>query len=372
MPAFRAAMGERLAALEALRGRPLDAGSAAAAEVRRMAHALRGVGGTYGFPHVSQAAAACEDAPAGELAVRLDGLLAVLRRLAPDAPPTDRIVLLVEDDPAVLAVIQSALTAPDRRIRAVQTTAAAEVALADSEPDLILLDLVLPDADGRTLLRKLRASERTAQVPIVVLSALTSDRIREECLAAGADDYLLKPLDPSALRAAVAARMEGRRRPAAPPAPAAPNAAHRPAELAAAPAGAPEIPAASSRDAPAPGPILLAEDDELMASMVLHRLAREGLDVRRYANGAAALAAAQAESHALLLLDVKMPAMDGFELLERVRALPAYARTPILMLTSMGDERNIARGLALGADDYIVKPISPVELVARVKRNLRR
>jgi DNA-binding response OmpR family regulator len=75
---------------------------------------------------------------------------------------------------------------------------------------------------------------------------------------------------------------------------------------------------------------------------------------------------------ALVILDVKMPGMDGFEVLRQLRDMPSYARTPILMLTSMGSEQDIVRGLELGANDYIVKPFAPVELVARVNRHLRR
>jgi DNA-binding response OmpR family regulator len=116
--------------------------------------------------------------------------------------------------------------------------------------------------------------------------------------------------------------------------------------------------------------VLLAEDDELIASVVSHRLSREGYDVRHCADGAAALAAA-AESRAdLAVLDVKMPAMDGFELLARLRALPAWADVPVLFLTSLGGEQDLVRAFDLGANDYVLKPFSPAELVARVRRLL--
>ena len=65
----------------------------------------------------------------------------------------------------------------------------------------------------------------------------------------------------------------------------------------------------------------------------------------------------------MAILDVKMPGMDGFELLERLRKVPAYYELPIMMLTSMGREEDIARGFDLGADDYMVKPFSPVEVL---------
>ena len=74
----------------------------------------------------------------------------------------------------------------------------------------------------------------------------------------------------------------------------------------------------------------------------------------------------------MAILDVKMPEMDGFELLDRLRKVPNYYEIPIMMLTSMGREEDIARGFELGADDYMVKPFSPVEVLARVRRLLSR
>ena len=91
-----------------------------------------------------------------------------------------------------------------------------------------------------------------------------------------------------------------------------------------------------------------------------------------FADGASACEAAPRLRPALAILDVKMPGMDGFEVLRRLRAEPALRHTPVMMLTSMGSEHDVVRGLQLGADDYIVKPFSPVELVARVHRHLLR
>jgi two-component system OmpR family response regulator len=116
--------------------------------------------------------------------------------------------------------------------------------------------------------------------------------------------------------------------------------------------------------------ILVAEDDPLSAEMLLHQLKKEGFHVLHYPDGAQALEGALSNQIALAILDVKMPVMDGFELLESLRKVPAYADVPIMMLTSMGGEEDIARGFELGADEYMVKPFSPVEVVARVRQLL--
>ena len=376
--AFREAVGARAAALGAAAD-ALRAGQVGAAEsIRGMAHALRGVGGTYGYPEVTEAAAACEDAPDDGLLVAVDGLRGLLQRIAAESPAVQRTILIVEDDLAVSALVKLAVAAPDRRVFTVQTTNDARMLLEKHVPDLILLDLVLPDADGRTLIPGLREEPRTADVVIVVVSALTAPTVKTECLALGADEFLLKPVDPRALRARVStllARRPSRRPSDQGPAgtPPLPRGGTGPAEGAGTATGRAREPVAPAAGAAAwPGPVLVAEDDELTAAVITHRLVREGLEVHRYADGASALAAAQTGAHALVILYVKMPVMDGFELLTRLRALPAYAKTPVLMLTSMGSERDIARGFALGADDYMAKPFSPIELIARVSRQLRR
>lgn len=117
--------------------------------------------------------------------------------------------------------------------------------------------------------------------------------------------------------------------------------------------------------------IILVEDDELTATVVMHRLKREQFDVIHFLDGASALEALQTESIALAIFDVNVPIMDGFELMQRTRSIPTYTDLPIIMLTGMGSEKDIERGFALGANDYVLKPFSPVELLARIHRLLK-
>jgi PleD family two-component response regulator len=118
--------------------------------------------------------------------------------------------------------------------------------------------------------------------------------------------------------------------------------------------------------------VLVAEDDEISATILVHRLRKDGLEITRFDNGRKAYEAALDDPPNLVILDVKMPGMDGFEVLERLRRAPAYQSIPIILLTSMGSEADVVRGFQLGVDDYILKPFSPVELSARVWRLLRR
>jgi len=118
--------------------------------------------------------------------------------------------------------------------------------------------------------------------------------------------------------------------------------------------------------------VIIADDDALTASLIRHRLERSGCEVLHVSDGSALLHLAPDAEPSLLILDIKMPYVDGFEALQRLRSIRALRDTPVMMLTSMGNEADIARGFELGADDYLVKPISLIELQARVQRLLRR
>ena len=115
--------------------------------------------------------------------------------------------------------------------------------------------------------------------------------------------------------------------------------------------------------------ILLADDDEMIVDVLRHQLEREGFAVLATGNGLDALEIARGQAPDLVLLDVMMPGMQGWEV---CRALRRESAVPILMLTARGEEMDRVLGLELGADDYVVKPFSFRELLARIRANLRR
>jgi DNA-binding response OmpR family regulator len=116
-------------------------------------------------------------------------------------------------------------------------------------------------------------------------------------------------------------------------------------------------------------PILIVEDDRNIAGLVEQYLVREGFAVLRAADGPTGLTYARREKPALVILDVMLPGKDGWEV---CRELRRDSDVPILMLTARADEMDRVVGLSIGADDYVVKPFSPRELVERVKAILRR
>jgi DNA-binding response OmpR family regulator len=121
-----------------------------------------------------------------------------------------------------------------------------------------------------------------------------------------------------------------------------------------------------------PKKIVMIEDEPDITGLVTHYLEKEGYRVTAVRDGAKGLHQIKTEPPDLLILDIMLPEMDGLEICRRVRADSKTAALPIIMLTAKGEETDRVVGLEVGADDYLTKPFSPKELVARVKALLRR
>jgi DNA-binding response OmpR family regulator len=115
--------------------------------------------------------------------------------------------------------------------------------------------------------------------------------------------------------------------------------------------------------------VLVVDDDAYLRELLDYALRREGYTILTAADGAQALRIYEADQPAIVLLDVNLPKLNGFEVCRRLRQA---GETPIILLTARDEEEDILRGLQLGADDYVTKPFSPKQLVARMRAVLRR
>lgn len=469
-------MVDQLATLEAITPDVMQRDPAAIDRALTIAHSLKGSGASYGFPEVTEAATQLQIAGADDVATALKQLCVILASITSSS--ARQLVLVVDDDPLITRLLEARLTTPGRRVASTSSLESARRFLSQSRPDLVLLDLFLPDGDGRSLLTEIKDHEATADTPVIVISGAAERAVIDEVAALGADGFVGKPFlgdevaarvaltlhgagatGKGALTASYRALLErevpvtvaavvpethgpGGRRSDGPDAsvtesvyamlldllgPDVDAARWADGELAVVSAHEPDelvrlldrcrtrlrtlphphvtgalvsmsagvvvddgrglsdayhrahrfaldanlqggdrvatgkVPGGSNR-------ILLAEDDTLTAALVIHRLEREGFDVVHEVDGHAALEAAESDTFGVIILDVGMPGLDGFELLERLRTDARYDDTPIVMLTAAGSERDVVRGFDLGANDYIVKPFSPAELTARLKR----
>jgi DNA-binding response OmpR family regulator len=118
--------------------------------------------------------------------------------------------------------------------------------------------------------------------------------------------------------------------------------------------------------------ILLAEDDEVTAYMLEYLLQREGYAVHTVYDGRDALDAINAASYSIAMIDLMIPYVNGFQLISHIRSLPQWRDSAIIIVSGKSQEKDIVKALDSGANDYIVKPFQPSELLARVRRLVRK
>lgn len=458
--------------------------------IRRVSTFIAEQAEAVGLPAVAEAARRVVSAGIEDSAL-IEDLERALERLSGGVE--DARILIVEDDPSSALLTRTAVEPLAAVIEQAGTAAEAREILDDHRVDLIILDLVLPDADGRHLLMELSRDTNPAGTAVIVLTAKGSTATRAECFAYGASAFLEKPLDLDVLRSTAAdllAAAVGRRGGSDPLAalpdrtqvreaflrmqagrkgepmtlalveadvesagwdeegrmPAdvreryvrlasvlrdslgagdvvgrwgiselvllllgrEPEACVRLLERARAKLDSGPRPflagvAQVSEDAlfedavswadsllsetrmsteasilhttlatTRPPFALIVEDDPITASLLLHRLERSGFEVEHYDNGLRGLEAIRRTLPDLLILDIRLPGMDGFEILARMKAEGLTTNVRTMVLTGLGRESDVSRAFGLGAEDYLVKPFSPIELTARALRLVRR
>jgi DNA-binding response OmpR family regulator len=354
---FAQTLGSYADALDAARG-ALRSDPTSGASIRRMASALERAAGQHGFPAIGHAAKAVVEAPPADLAAAAERLLMTLLKAVTDPSAREQAVLVVDDDVVLTRLLTKVLAQDNRSVLVAGSGSEMLAVLKSRWVDLIVLDVGLPDLDGREILSALRRNSLTAGLPVIVLTAATEPWVEAECRALGATAFLRKPIDPLALMATIGQELAKNQR--------------RERVEATRAAESPPAPAEDGGDQRKGGEVLLAEHDPLVAQIIRHRLGREGLTIRHFSSGTAALQAARHLTPALVIVDAMTPGIDGIELLRQLRQMETYRSVPVLVLSDIGSEREVVRALEAGADDCIRKPFSPTELVARIERLLRR
>ena len=257
-------------------------------------------------------------------------------------------VLVVEDDANNLDVASRIIRASGHEAL-VASDGVAGLELARVErPDAVLVDLLLPRMDGWSLTRSLRGENWASAIPIIAVSALALPSDRARAIEAGCDDFVSKPFAPAELRAIL-----NRYFPGGP-------AAQAPARDGAAPAvrGQPATPL---------GRVLIVDDEVANVELLARRLEAIGCQTQVASSGERAIALARTEQPDLILLDVMMPGIDGWQTCRRLKAQPETADIPVIFVTARDRSEDVSKGFEVGGIDYITKPIEPMELGARVR-----
>jgi CheY-like chemotaxis protein len=250
-------------------------------------------------------------------------------------------VVVADDAPDICALVSTILSKEGVEVLTAPNGAEALELIFDRRPDAVVLDLAMPLVGGLEALERMAADAVLSRIPAMVLTSDSQAESVRAALAAGARDYLVKPFEPQMLRQRV-------RRLLALSAPA-------PAAL------------GQERAAAAPGlrvtPKVLVVDDHPETLVIASEMLRGRLDVVTARTGVGALGVAARERPDLVLMDLAMPLMDGFEALRRLRALPGLAGTKVLALAlgAVGDEGRLA-----AFDGVVYKPLQKVELLRAI------
>ncbi len=229
-------------------------------------------------------------------------------------------------------------------------------------PDIVLLDVMMPGMDGFEVCQRIRSDPDTMHIPVVMVTALSdiSDRVRG--LEAGADDFLTKPVNDIALfarvRSLVRLKMmmdEWRLR-----------------ETTSGHFGMLNSGVSLLSESIEKARVLVLEDSPLDLDKITETLRRDGADVYSAANCAGALERAHGEEFDLVIVSLTLLNEDGLRLCSQLRSHERTRQVPILLMVDDGDLQRVAKGLELGANDYVIKPIDRNELQARVRTQVRR
>lgn len=258
------------------------------------------------------------------------------------------LVLVIEDEANNLDVAQRIIRAAGHEaIIAMDGQSGLDVARAQ-HPDAILVDLLLPRVDGWTVTRLLREEAWAARIPIIAVSALAMQQDRQRAIDAGCDDFVSKPYAPAELRAVLARFLPE----------------HAPVALGT------RRPDAVAAPIERLGTVLAVDDEPANLDLISRRLAALGCAVLRASSGEQALAIADKERPDLVLLDVMMPGIDGWETCRRLKANERTSGIPVIFVTAKDQTDDVVTGFEAGGVDYVAKPFEPVELAARVRSAL--
>lgn len=282
-------------------------------------------------------------------------------------------ILIMEDEKVLQTLLEEKLKKHGYEVMAVDDGERGMEVIKDYKPDLILLDMMMPKVDGFGVLEQMKENDLTSSFPVIVISNSGQPVEIERALSLGVIDYIIKvDFDPAEVVEKVKAFFAN---------PTTANIEERSeeeeeeeeeeiggleAEVArmngqAGPEGTEVLKGAGIK-------VLLVEDDDFLRGICELKLKKEGFDVVTAADGLDALKKIQEGEYHLVLLDVILPGMDGFDILANVKKDPIKSKIPIIMLTNMGQETEIKKGFDLGADDYIIKAHFTVgEIIEKIK-----
>lgn len=272
-------------------------------------------------------------------------------------------VLVVDDLLPNVKLLEAKLTSEYFDVVTAGDGPSALASIAANAPDIVLLDVMMPGMDGFEVCRRIKDDPKTTHIPVVMVTALSDNADRVRGLEAGADDFLTKPLNDTALfarvRSLVRLKMltdEWRLR-----------------EQTSGQLGVLQEEKAMTDVDTSGARVLIIEEGEIDWMKISETLKTENADLEHARNSDEALTAAMSgPSFDLVVVNLNLRSQDALRLTSHLRAMERTRYTPILLVAEEHDMEKVAKGLDLGVNDYLIKPIDRNELLARVRTQIKR
>ena len=281
----------------------------------------------------------------------------------PSTPEINRPkVLIVDDVPMNIKLLAGKL---GERSYETHSATSGEEALEKIEacpPDLILLDIMMPGIDGYEVTRRVKQDPRWRHIPIILITALDGSEDKIRGLEAGAEEFLTKPVNRAELLARVRSMLKLKR---------------YSEQLQVRTQSEQRIYSSDNQPAPATTVregqrVLLVEDDDKDIKFYKAILQNQPFELDVVNDGVAAIHKALKEKIDVILLDILLPRLDGFKVCQKLKGLDETKDIQIAVITCLDDLESKIKGVQLGADDFLIKPVEPKELMARVNVLLKK
>ena len=301
----------------------------------------------------------------------------------------NKTILVIEDSTTSRKVISLVLKRQGYTIIEAHTGSEGLARLIDLVPDLVLLDVMLPDMEGYQILSEIRSNTRLKEVPVVMLTGKNSSVDRMKGFASGANEYLTKPFDPAKLLKVLERfTASGGKKSVSTPVKNAPvgKRSHTVKKTRKADIVLPSVGGAPPKPAVTPGPsirvtppkpavpsgpsILIVEDSPTTRKVISIVLTRKGYPFREATTGKEALLAIEAAVPDLILLDAMLPDMTGYDILVDLQKSKERKKIPVVMLTAKAGAADRQKGMQAGAVAYLTKPFDPDKLLSTVAQHM--
>jgi len=280
-------------------------------------------------------------------------------------------ILIIEDETALLTMLSDKLKKEGYDVATAEDGEEGLQKIKEENPDLILLDIIMPKMGGMEVLEIVHEDDKMSKIPIIIISNSGQPVEIERAKALGIRDYLIKAeFEPQEVVGKVRAVLEETLS----------ESGNVPEEKM--PEGTDTV--AEKIDLPAAGKsekgsdagkevyrVLVVEDDQFLRELIIKKLEEEGLSTMQAIDGEEGLRLVAEKKPDIVLLDLILPGIDGFEVLKQIKGTPDISDIPVVILSNLGQKDDIERGLELGANDYLIKAhFTPGEIVQKVKEIL--